>query len=217
MRRHEPLPIVLHEREEIGALFGREIDLTDAEEEDRVEVVQVADVELLAGRDAGPRGKRDRTLRDQLRVGPDEGVVGAGFPAEPFDGRDGVRDRVVLVSVPDVSPREDLPARRRRLGLTASDRSASHRRDGNRERDDPRWYESHLVPAASANATIFEPGAAPRKLPPPAATTTYWRPSLPRKVIGVVCAHAGSSVSHSCLPVFDSNARNRQSIVAPMK
>src|SRR5262249_50320957 len=66
-------------------------------------------------------------------------------------------------------------------------------------------------------ATIFEPGAAPRKLPPPAATTTYCRPSLPRKVIGTECAHAGSSVSHSCLPVFDSNARKRQSIVAPMK
>src|SRR3954465_4781919 len=64
---------------------------------------------------------------------------------------------------------------------------------------------------------MFEPGAAPRKLPPPAATTTYCRPSLPRKVIGVTWAQAGSSVSHSCLPVFDSKARKRQSIVAPMK
>src|SRR5207249_10688989 len=73
------------------------------------------------------------------------------------------------------------------------------------------------APPGSANATIFEPGAAPRKLPPPAATTTYCRPSLPRNVIGTACAHAGSSVSHSCLPLFDSNARNRQSIVAPMK
>src|SRR5436190_10379088 len=76
---------------------------------------------------------------------------------------------------------------------------------------------SDTADRGSANATIFEPGAAPRKLPPPAATTTYWRPSLPRNVIGVVCAHAGSSVSHNCLPVRDSNARNRQSIVAPMK
>ena len=53
MRRHEPLPVVAHEREQIGALLRREVDLADAEEEDRVEVVQVANVELLAGRDAG--------------------------------------------------------------------------------------------------------------------------------------------------------------------
>src|SRR5438093_9984992 len=73
------------------------------------------------------------------------------------------------------------------------------------------------LPDGSANARIFVPGAAPRKQPPPAATTTYWRLSLPRKVIGVVCAHAGSAVSQSCLPVRDSNARKRPSIVAPMK
>src|SRR5438874_8506245 len=35
--------------------------------------------------------------------------------------------------------------------------------------------------------------------------------------MGTVWAHASSSVSHSCLPVLDSNARNRQSIVAPTK
>src|SRR4029450_10974026 len=71
--------------------------------------------------------------------------------------------------------------------------------------------------AGSANATIFDPGGAPRKLPPPAATTTYWRRSLPMNVIGTLCAHASSSVSQSCLPVRDSNARKRQSMVAPMK
>ena len=54
MRRHEPLAVVLHERQQVGALLRREIDLADAEEEDRVEVVEVADVELLAGGDAGP-------------------------------------------------------------------------------------------------------------------------------------------------------------------
>src|SRR6185369_15575778 len=58
---------------------------------------------------------------------------------------------------------------------------------------------------------------APRKLPPPAATTTYWRRSLPMNVIGKLWAHASSWVSHNCLPLFDSNARKRQSMVAPTK
>ena len=40
---------------------------------------------------------------------------------------------------------------------------------------------------------------------------------MPRNVIGTSCAQAGSSVSHTCFPLFDSNARKRQSIVAPMK
>ena len=53
--------------------------------------------------------------------------------------------------------------------------------------------------------------------PPPAAMTTYCAPSLPRYVIGVAFPLAGSSVTHSSLPVFASNARNRLSTVAPMK
>ena len=186
-----PFPSSLHERQEIGALLRREIDFADAEEEDRVEVVQVADVELLAGRDAGPGGKRDRVLRDQLRVGADERVVGARFAAEPFDRRDGVRDRVVLIAVADVGPREHVLARRRggrwpsaELATGASRRTATNATRARRSR------LGHFAPAGSANATIFDPGAAPRKLPPPAATTTYWRPSLPRNVIGTVCAHA---------------------------
>ena len=54
-------------------------------------------------------------LRDQLRVGANERVVRARFPAEPFDGRNGVRDGVVLVAISDVSPREHLLAGGRRL------------------------------------------------------------------------------------------------------
>src|SRR5207247_270293 len=90
-----------------------------------------------------------------------------------------------------------------------------HRGAGGERREDAE-PESHFS-AGSANARIFVPGAAPRKLPPPAATTTYWRLSLPRKVIGVVCAHAGVAFPQSCLAVRDSNARTGQSIVAPMK
>ena len=56
------------------------------------------------------------------------------------------------------------------------------------------------------------------KLPPPAATTTYWRPSLPRKVIGVRGAHAGElRFPRAACRSVDSKARKRQSIVAPMK
>ena len=85
MRRHEPFAIVLDERQEVVALRCRQIDLADAEEEDRVEVVQVANIELFAARDAGPRRKRDRMLRDQLRVGADERIVGAGLAAKSLD------------------------------------------------------------------------------------------------------------------------------------
>ena len=75
MRSHEPLAIVLHERQQVGALLGRELDLADAEKEDRIEVVEVADVELFAARDAGSGGKRDRMLGDQLQgIGADAKV-----------------------------------------------------------------------------------------------------------------------------------------------
>ena len=66
-----------------------------------------------------------------------------------------------------------------------------------------------------AKATIFEPGGETRKLPPPAVTTTYCRPSVPMKVIGMECAAASSSVSHSNAPVDESKALNLRSIDAP--
>src|SRR5437667_5676049 len=108
MRRHESLAVVSDERQQVGALRGCEIDLADAEEEDRVEVVEIAYVELLAGRDPGPRWKRDRLLRDQLRIGPDERVVRARLAAEALDDRDGVRDGIVLIAVANVGPGEHV-------------------------------------------------------------------------------------------------------------
>src|SRR6266545_3124930 len=207
MRRHEPLAIVLDERQQIRALLSGQVDFAHAEKENRVEVIQVADVELFAGGNAGPFREHDRLPGDQLRVGADERVVVARFTAEAFDRRHGVRDRIVLIAVANVSPRQHMLARWR---LRRQHHAAGSDRQGDGEPD------LHFS-AGSAYARIFVPGAAPRKLPPPAATTTYWRLSLPRKVIGVVCAHAGSSVSQSCLPVRDSNARKRQSIVAPTK
>jgi hypothetical protein len=58
MRGHEPLAVVLHERQQVGALLGRELDLPDAEKEDRIEVVEVADVELFAARKCRFRPER---------------------------------------------------------------------------------------------------------------------------------------------------------------
>src|SRR4051794_2856422 len=72
MRRNETLAVVTDEREQIGALFRSQIDLAHAEEEDGIEVIQVAREELLAGRDAGAGLEVDRVLRDRLRVGPDD-------------------------------------------------------------------------------------------------------------------------------------------------
>src|SRR6185295_11544699 len=53
--------------------------------------------------------------------------------------------------------------------------------------------------------------------PPPAATTTNWRPLFgPRYVIGVACALAGKRVIQISSPESLSNARNFPSLVAPM-
>src|SRR4029077_16253121 len=48
----------------------------------------------------------DRPLGDQLRIGADEGVEGARVAAEPVDRRERMRDRVVLIAVPHVGPRQ---------------------------------------------------------------------------------------------------------------
>ena len=52
-----PFPSSRTNASSVGALLGGEIDLADAEEEDRVEVVQGVRQELLAGGDAraGPK------------------------------------------------------------------------------------------------------------------------------------------------------------------
>src|SRR5437868_13915342 len=108
MRRHEALAVVSDERQQIGTLRGREIDLADAEEKNRIEVVEITDVELLAGRDTGSSGKRDRPLGDELRIRSDDGVVRARLVAETLDDRDRVRDGIVLIAVAHVSPREHV-------------------------------------------------------------------------------------------------------------
>ena len=89
-----------------------EIDLADAEEEDRVEVVQVARQELLAAGDAGALPEQDRRLGDRLRIGADDGVVEPGLPAEPLDRAQRVRDRLVLVAVADIGPGEHVLRKR---------------------------------------------------------------------------------------------------------
>jgi hypothetical protein len=96
-------------------------------------VIQVADVERLSRRNAGPCGKRDRVLGNQLRVGPDERVVRTRFAAEPFDGRDGVRDGIVLVAVADIGPGENLFTCRRRCSLLARNPNAHDDRGGDRD------------------------------------------------------------------------------------
>src|SRR6185436_1426642 len=104
---------VFDERKKIRALVRREIDFTDAKEKDRVEVVQIANVELFAGRDTGAGSEDDVTFRDELRVCPDERVVVAGLPPQLFNRGERVRNRVVLKTVSNVRPREDVLPRSR--------------------------------------------------------------------------------------------------------
>src|SRR5690348_6329274 len=76
MRRDEAFAIVSHEFQQILTLLLIEIDLTHAEEKDRVEVIQVARQEVAAvGRNASSRLEKDRRLRNRLRIRPNDRVV----------------------------------------------------------------------------------------------------------------------------------------------
>ena len=152
----KPSSVVLHEGQEVGALFRRELDPAHAEEEDGVEVVEIADIELLARRDAGPSRKRDGVLGDELRVRADERVVASGLASKALDRRDGVGNGIVLIAVANVRPREHAFSH---LGMRTG-------REGDREPrgDDQCASHGRRPPPArgNANATIFEPPAAPR-------------------------------------------------------
>jgi hypothetical protein len=162
VRGDEPFPILPHKRQQIGPLFRRQIDLPNAEEENGVEIIEVANVELFARRDAGAGGKRDRMLCDDLRVGSNERIVGARFAAETFDGRDRMRNRVVLVTVSDVRPRQHVLARRRRARLLPCHRRPADEHGNNRRTRGPAAAGGHFAAAGRANAAIFDPGVAPR-------------------------------------------------------
>jgi len=79
---------------------------------DRVVVVQRARQELFAGRDAGSGLEEDRTLRDGLRIGPDDGVIRPGPSSEPLDGGQRVRDGLVLIAAAHVGPGQDALGQR---------------------------------------------------------------------------------------------------------
>jgi hypothetical protein len=111
MCRDESFPIVFDEGQQVGALLRRQIDFTHAKEEDRVEVVQIANVELFTGGDTGAGGKHNGTLRDQLRVGANERLVVARFTPQALHRRERVRDGVVLIAITNIRPRQDSFAR----------------------------------------------------------------------------------------------------------
>ena len=108
MRRHESLSFIADEREQLGLLRVVERHVAMPHEEDGVDVGQ-----------AGTTARRlpcrlERLLRDDVRIGADEGVVGAGLVAEPFDHGKRMRYRVVLrLSVTGVGPGQDHLARAR--------------------------------------------------------------------------------------------------------
>src|SRR5262245_38917988 len=94
-----PFAIVAHEAQQVLALLRVEIELVNAEEEDRAEVIEIARQKLLAGRDAGALLEEDRGLGDRLRISADDRVVEARLPAEALDRTQGMRDRIVLIAV----------------------------------------------------------------------------------------------------------------------
>ena len=101
----EAFAIVVDEGEQVGLLLWSESNLAHAEEEDCVEIVEIFRVEQRLA-----VVTEDGLFSDELRIGVDEGVVLAGLVAQPLDGGDGVRDRIMLVAVADVCPRQDALA-----------------------------------------------------------------------------------------------------------
>jgi hypothetical protein len=73
MHGHKPFPIIANERQQIGALSRRQIDLSDSEEQNGIEVVEVPGEELFAGCDAGSGLEEDGLLRDRRGRRPDAG------------------------------------------------------------------------------------------------------------------------------------------------
>jgi len=63
---HKPLAIVFDKGEQVGALRGCEVDLTNSEEKDRVEIIQIPRERRHAGRDTNVRGKGNRLTGDEL-------------------------------------------------------------------------------------------------------------------------------------------------------
>ena len=108
MRRHKALAVVTHEREQVGALLRREIDFADAEKEDGVEVVEVAREKLLARGDARASLELNGMFGDRLRVGANDRVVETRLPAQALDGRERMRDRLVLIAITHIGPGEDV-------------------------------------------------------------------------------------------------------------
>ncbi len=110
MRGDEPLAVVADERQQVAPLIGGQVDFANAEEEDRVEEIEVVRQELLACRNAGSDRERDGLFRDQLGIGPDVHVVRPGLVAHALEDRERMRDDFVLIPVPHVSPREHVLA-----------------------------------------------------------------------------------------------------------
>ena len=70
--------------------------------EDGVEVIQVPGIDGLTPRE------RDRLLREKLGIRANVRNEYPGFAAEPFDGGQGVRDRIVLVTATHIPNGEQL-------------------------------------------------------------------------------------------------------------
>src|ERR1700730_11227912 len=101
MSRDESLPVLFHERQEVGLLLGIQRHFAVAQEKDAVHVVQAWPA---AGR---LPVRRQRMLRDDVGVGADVCVVQTRLVTEALDDGQGMRDRVVLRdAVPRVGPCE---------------------------------------------------------------------------------------------------------------
>src|SRR5258708_36298003 len=84
MNANESFSILAYERQKILLLLLIHIQLARGVKEDRIEIIQILGVatQLLLG--------------DELRVGFDVRVVDTRLSPHPFNGRQGVRNRIVL-------------------------------------------------------------------------------------------------------------------------
>ena len=107
MGNDKSLSIIMNKGEQVSLLLRRQINLTHAETEDGIEIVEV-----LCVQERFSIMTENRLLGDELRISSNEGVVLAGLITEPLDGSYRVGDGVMLVSVADIRPREHSLAMR---------------------------------------------------------------------------------------------------------
>ena len=204
-------------RREVGALIRPTArSRRRRKKENGVEVVEVVRWNVPSPVALRARGERNRMLGDQLRVGTDERVVSAGYPRPRLRSSQSRAKSNRAGSRSERRPSENsrLHAGWPRVAALRPQRRCRHHRGINAR------FTVHFLTRCprQREREIFDPAVRQRGScrHPRRRRRTGGRPCRGRS--SASCARRQAApFPTAALPVFDSNARKRQSIVAPMK